>query len=222
MSLHQKFLKKLPAALLFLILINAAACASGQGSEKGNSKTIFKDNGTKNVVKTSNVKKYSEMLVDIKSYSTNGSVYQNKYEKQILSMTGDIIEGQDLDVNKGSVGFYFDKKSARTDRLFLGVDINIVREGTLDYGRFSVKVIKENVGGIVDLMHKYQVILNENEIVGIVIGFKWIENGSSQQVNIWIKKEDLQLFYDGKLTLNDMYQRSTITNTFGKIILLPI
>jgi len=108
------------------------------------------------------------------------------------------------------------------DRLFFGVDINTVKETSLDYGRFSVMLIKENVSGIVDLMYKYKAILSEEEIVGIVIGFKWQENGSGQQVNIWIKKDDLRLFYDSKITLNEMYQRSTVTNTVGKIILLPI
>jgi len=224
MSLNNNLIKKINAVLIFLVLINAAACASGQvedSSAKGNSKTLFKDNGS-SAEKTTDSKKYTDMLVDIKSYSTNGSYYQNKYEKLLLSMAGEIIEGQDLDVSKGSIGFYFDKKSARTDRLFFGVDINIVRDSTLDYGRFSVKLIKENVSGLVDLVYKYKTLLNENEIVGIVVGFKWQESGSAQQVNIWIKKEDLQLFYEGKITLNEMYQRSTITNSIGKIILLPI
>jgi len=207
-----------------MFLINAAACASGQvddNSGKGNGNPLFKDNG-RNIKENGNAKKYSELLVDLKSYSTNGDYYQKKYEKLLLSLAGEIIEGQDLDVSKGSIGFYYDKKSDRTDRLFFGVDINTVREGALDYGRFSVKLIKENVSGIVDLMYKYETILNEKEIVGIVIGFKWPENGGSQQVNIWIKKDDLHLFYEGKITLNEMYQRSTITNTAGKIILLPI
>jgi len=219
MILHNKFFGKIPSAVIFLLLINAAACASGQVDD--GDMVLFKDNGG-TVAGSVDTKKYNDLLVDIKSYSTNGKIYQNKYENLLLSMAGEIIEGQDLDVSKGSIGFYFDKKSERKDRLFFGVDINTPREGSLDYGRFSVKLIKENVSGIVDLMYKYKAILNENEIVGIVIGFKWVENGYPQQVNIWIKKDDLQPFYEGKITLNEMYQRSTITNTTGKIILLPI
>jgi len=213
------------AMLLLVMLINAAACASGQAensSAKGNGTPLFSDNGNGNSVKNSDINKYSSFLVNIKSYSTNGSYYQNKYEKQLLSMAGEIIEGQDLDVSRESIGFYYDKRSARTDRLFFGVDINTVKENNLDYGRFSVKLIRENVSGIIDLMYKYKSILNENEIVGVVIGFKWTEDGNAQQVNIWIKKDDLRLFYEGKITLNEMYQRSTMTNTIGKIILLPI
>lgn len=224
MIFSYNFFRKIISALLFLLLVNAAACASGQTADdslKGNGKRIIKNNGS-DIIKIGDTAKYSDLLVNIKSYSTNGSYYQNKYEKNLLSMAGEIIEGQDLDVSKESIGFYYDKKSARTDRLFLGVDINTVREGNIDYGRLSVKLIKENVSGIVDLMYKYKAILNENEVVGIVIGFKWTENGNAQQVNIWMKKEDLHLFYEGKITVNEMYQRSTITNTIGKIILLPI
>jgi hypothetical protein len=211
--------------IFFILLINAAACATGQAvddSVRGDIKPLFSENSSTNIVKNIDTKKYADLLVDIRSYSTNGGYYQNKHEKLLLSMAGEIIEGQDLEISKGSIGFYYDKKSARTDRLFLGVDINIEKEESFDYGRFSVKLIKENVSGIVDLMFKYKAIFSEEEIFGIVIGFKWFENGSGQQVNIWIKKDDLRLFYESKITLNEMYQRSTITNTFGKIILLPI
>jgi hypothetical protein len=211
--------------IFFIMLINAAACATGQtvdDSVKDDVKPLFKENGNTDVVKNVDTKKYTDLLVNIKSYSTNGGYYQNRHEKLLLSMAGEIIEGQDLEISKESIGFYYDKKSARTDRLFLGVDISIEKEGSLDYGRFSVKLIKENVGGIVDLMFKYKAVFSEEEVFGIVIGFKWLENGNGQQVNIWIKKDDLRLFYDSKITLNEMYQRSTITNTIGKIILLPI
>ncbi len=211
--------------VMLILLINAAACATSQAvddSSKGDIKPLFTENGNNDVAKNVDIKKYTDLLVDVKSYSTNGGYYQNKHEKFLLSMAGEIIEGQDLEISKGSIGFYYDKKSGRTDRLFLGVDINIEKEGGLDYGRYSVKLIKENVNGIVDLMFNYKALFNEEEIFGIVIGFKWFENGSGQQVNVWMKKDDLSLFYDSKITLNEMYQRSTITNTIGKIILLPI
>lgn len=213
--------KRSAVVLIFIVMSSMQGCATTQtGTVADKGKQPVNDNGS--AVIKNEVKKYSELLVDIKSYSTNGAMYQERYQSSLLSMAGEIIEGQDLDVAKGSIGFYYDKKSARTDRLFLGVDINTAREGKLDYGRFSVKLIKENVGGLIDSIFRYRNILNENEVVGIVIGFRWSENGSPEQVNIWIKKEDIQLFHDGKITMNEMYQRSTITNSAGKIILLPI
>lgn len=212
------FVKKTTIAFFLVNFFCVSACATGNvenGAGQGNGKKVY-------IPKTGETKKYNEYLVNIKSYSTNGGHYQNKYEKHLLSMAGEIIEGQDLEITKESIGFYYDKRSNRTDRLFFGVDINTVRESNLDYGRFSVKLIKQNVGGLLEVMYKYKAILNENEIVGVVIGFRWSENKVSEQVNIWIKKEDLQLFFDGKITQNEMYQRSTITNSAGKIILLPI
>lgn len=213
-----KLFTKLLMTLFIVNLLCVTACATGSvenGTDQVNEKKSY-------IPKLAETKKYSEYLVNIKSYSTNGAVYQNRYEKQLLSIAGEIIEGQDLDISKESIGFYYDKRSNRTDRLFLGLDINTVRESKLDYGRFSVKLIKQNVGGLLEVIYRYKSILNEDEIVGVVIGFRWSENRAGEQVNIWIRKEDLQLFFDGKITQNEMYQRSTITNSVGKIILLPI
>jgi len=217
MTVYDIILKKVPVLLLLFVLVNAASCASGRVNEKSSKK----NDGVK-AVKIGDGNRYGELLVDIKSYSTNGGYYQKKYEKLLISMAKEIVEGQDLEITRESIGFYYDKTSARRDRLFFGLDINTVRESSLDYGRFSVKLIKENVSEIVDSMYKYNSILEEIEVVGIVIGFKWTENNNAKQVNIWMKKEDLQLFYERKITLNEMYQRSTITDSAGKIILLPI
>jgi len=197
------------SAFIFLIIFTTCASTS---SREDHILNYADDNKTK----------YEEYLAGENQYTTGGIQYHKKYYKYLIGIATVSIEEKKFNIVKQSIGFYYDKRSARTDRLFFGVDINTVRESSLDYGRFSVKLIKENVSGIVDLMYKYKAILNENEIVGIVIGFKWSENGNPQQVNIWMKKDDLQLFYEGKITLNEMYQRSTITNTIGKIILLPI
>lgn len=213
MIFYNKFLRRLSSLIFCLFMVNAASCASGQVDDSSKKNTGMALNSDR---------KYSDYLVNIGSYSTNGAYYQKKYEKLLIMMAGEIIEKQDLEISRESIGFYYDKTSARRDRLFFGLDINSVKENSLDYGRFSVKLIKENVSEIVDSMYRYKSILDENEIVGIVIGFKWEEKESSQQVNIWMKKEDLQLFYEKKITLNEMYQRSTITNSAGKIILLPI
>ncbi|MCL2155349.1 MAG: hypothetical protein FWH53_06765 [Leptospirales bacterium] len=211
-----------------MMIINVSACASGQAAAESNNKTVgplFSYNNTNSNAgsgKISGSDKYKELLVDIREYSTNGGYYQKKYEKNLLSIAGEIVEDQDLDVSKKSVGFYYDKISEIKDRLFLGLDIDVEKENNLDYGKFSVNIIKENVNGIIDLMYKYNFILSENEIVGIVIGFKWKEGKNSQLVNIWMNKEDIKLFYNRKITINELYQRSTITNSTGKIILLPI
>ncbi len=180
--------------------------------------TVKEDENLKNDGKA----EFSEYLVNEKYYSTNGGYYQRKYKKDILAFTGTVIKDLDLDISKGTVGFYFDKKSNHRERLFLGLDVHVVKDNNLDYGRFSVGLIKEEVMSLIDEIYKYGHIMREREIVGVVVGFKWKEGNESKQVNIWVKKENINLVYKGKLTVNEMYQRSTITNTSGKIILLPI
>lgn len=211
--------------ILTSIVISAAACASAgeiKGSAEGTNQGDGKNgNETAFVVKKDSVK-YEDYLVNINSYSTNGGYYQNKYKKDIISIAKDITEKEDVDVSKGSMGFYFDKKSKRTDRLFFGFDIVVNKDNALDYSRFSVKLIKENVTGIIEEIYRYKFVPSENEVVGVVIGFKWSDAGTNQQVNIWIKKEDIALFLEERLTANEMFQRGTITNSAGRVILLPL
>lgn len=211
-------------SFLLMIMVSAAACASAgeiNGTVTDNSGNTG-SSGVANVVIKKDGNKYEDFLVDIKSYSTNGGYYQDKYKKDIISIAKDITEKQDLDISKGSLGFYYDKKSKKTDRLFFGFDIMVNNENSLDYSRFSVKLIKENVAEIIDEIYNYKFVASENEVVGIVIGFKWTDGSINQQVNIWIKKEDVTLFLDERLTANEMFQRGTITNSTGRVILLPL
>ena len=204
------------SSLFLIVSISATACASGE---------VAKDPGGGAQVINQTVKtgdRFEELLVDIRSYSTNGAFYQKKYHRDILSIARDITEKEDIDISKGSVGFYYDKKSERRDRLFFGFDIIVKKDNDLDYGRFAVKLIKQNVSGIIDEIYKYRFVPSEEEVVGVVIGFRWTEDNRNQQVNIWIKKDDISLFQEDRITVNEMYQRGTVTNTNGRVILLPI
>jgi hypothetical protein len=206
-------------------VISAAACASTveiDGPKKGSVQGDGKDGKETAFVSKNDGVRYEDYLVDINSYSTNGSYYQNKYKKEIISIAKNITEKQDIDISKGSMGFYFDKKSKRTDRLFFGIDIIVNKDSNLEYSRFSVKLIKENVADIIDEIYKFKFVPSENEVVGVVIGFRWNDAGTNQQVNIWIKKEDIALFLEERLTENEMFQRGTITNSAGRVILLPL
>ncbi len=208
-------------SFILMIAVSVAACASA-----GETKATADNSGTVKSTGNTSVKKegtkYEDYLVDVKSYSTNGGYYQNKYLKDIISITKNITEKQDIDISKGSVGFYYDKKSKRTDRLFFGFDIVVNSDSKLDYSRYSVKLIKENVPEVIEEIYKFRLVSNENEVVGVVIGFKWNDMGVAQQVNIWLKKEDVDLFLAGRLTANEMFQRGTITNSSGRVILLPL
>jgi len=208
-------------SILVTMMISAAACASS-GDVRGDKNGLKNGRGTEGTEVRNEGVKYEDYLVDINSYSTNGAYYQKKYKKDIIGLARDMAEQQDMDISIGSVGFYYDKKSNRPDRLFFGFDIVVNNENRLNYSRFSVKLIKEYVADIADEIYKYSFVRSEKEVVGIVIGFKWRDGSIDQQVNIWIKKEDVALFVEERLTANEMFQRGSITNSRGRIILLPI
>lgn len=195
-----------------------SACASGSSQVS----SLEHENTIEPVINLVEVNKYSIYLVDINSYSTNGSFYQKKHEKEIISIVASLIENYEMEISKNSAGFYFDKKSNIKNRLYLGFDFEVVKDNNLDYGRYSTSLIKENVVVIMNEVFRFSRILNEKEVAGLVIGFKWQDGRSNSLVNIWIKKEDMILARESKITINEMYQRSTITNCEGKIILLPI
>lgn len=207
------------SVLSFVIIIFVfSACASGSNQVS----TGEYENVIEPVIEAVEINKYSVYLVDINSYSTNGAFYQKKYEKEIISIIASLIENNELEISKNSAGFYFDKKSNIRNKLYLGFDFEVVKDNNLDYGRFSTSLIKENVAIVMNEVFRYSRISNEEEVAGLVIGFKWREGRFSRLLNIWIKKEDMILARESKITINEMYQRSTITNSEGKIILLPI
>jgi len=202
--------------LLFLFL---TACATAQ--ETG--KSTVKNNSipVENQVVVNKGVNYEDYLVDIKSYSTNGGYYQTKYKKEIISILKNLSDKEGLQIVRSSAGFYYDKKSKKTDMLFFGFDTSLKKENNLDYGTFALEVIRENLPAILEEIFKYGFVQSESEIVGVVIGFRWYDAGD-EVVNIWIKKEDVLLFLDERLTANEMYQRGTVTNSSGRVILLPI
>ena len=215
-----KIMYKFPLGIFsFVIIIFLfSACASGSNQVS----PVEDENTIEPVVNLAEVNKYSKYLVDINSYSTNGAFYQKKYEKEIISIIASLTENYEMEISKNSAGFYFDKKSNIKNRLYLGFDFKVVKDNNLDYGRYSTSLIKENVAVVMNEVFRFSRILNEKEVAGLVIGFKWQDGRSNSLVNIWIKKEDMILARESKITINEMYQRSTITNSEGKIILLPI
>jgi hypothetical protein len=199
----------------FLMVLSLfSSCASGENQVRDDDIIV--------PVKEEEKERLSSYLVDINSYSTNGAYYQKKYEREIISVIVSLTENYEFDIARRSTGFYFDKKSNITDRLYLGFDVEVLKDNNLDYGRYATSLIKEHIPVIMSGFLRYSSLFKEREIAGLVIGFKWKEGSLNRQVNIWIKKEDMFLARESKITINEMYQRSSITNSEGKIILLPI
>ncbi len=162
--------------------------------------------------------RYSDLLVDISRYTSNGALYHEKYQKLLIGLAAEIIEGKNLAIVPGTMGFYFDKKSSERNNLFLGLDIDAGTNPGEGYNATASSLIKHDLRDLIAIVHSCVSIFSEKEIIGMVIGWRWGAAENQNQVNIWMDKSDLIRFEEKKLTFDELVQRSVITNTAGKII----
>ena len=166
--------------------------------------------------------RYGVYLVEKEQYRSGGDFFHEKYSSSLLCLASALVEGQDITIIKGTMGFCRDRLAGSRTPFYLGFDVSVEYDGSIDYGRFCTRLIRENAAGIAEEALKYNSPLEEEEVAGVVVTFRWDNNGNEGHVTIWMKKGDMRLFNDGKITASEFYQRSTVTNTSGRVILLPI
>ena len=169
-----------------------------------------------------NDKKFNDYLVKKEIYTTRGHLFQDKYHKHLIDIVGDVINNKKLLIKKGTVGFYYDKKSKNTARLYLGLDIDSKKTFAASYSSESIGLLKNDLKIIIETVFSCKSVFLEEDIVGVVIGWYWNKNGTSQFLNIWMSERDLLKFEKNSLTFNELLTRSTVTNTMGRIIRLPL
>ncbi len=202
------------AALCILLVCAATACASAPHREKA----ILE------VPKNETVN-YEELLVKPSQYTTNGAAYHEKYHRHLIGIAHTIISKQKLSIQKNSLGFYFDKKENRKDKLYLGLDIVIKTDFAYrgaSYEHIASAVMDTHLRDLLAVINSCASIFQEDEIVGMVIGFLWDNSGRRESISIWIDKNDVAKLENMKLTLKELIVRSFLTNTEGKIIRLPL
>ena len=207
--------------MLITILI-LATCASNPAKKESRTGMNSRETALLNEYSEERKEKYADYIVDIGKYTTNGAEYQKKYYKYLVGIAGDIIENRKLGIVRGSIGFYYDKKSQEKGRLFLGLDIDTGRYSENDYSEAALKLLKEFTAGIIETINACNTIFDEKEIIGMVIGFRWKSGKGEDQVNIWINEADVIRFEKKVLTFDELIQRSTITDTSGKIIIFQL
>jgi hypothetical protein len=166
--------------------------------------------------------RYADLLVDVSGYTTSGGEFHQKYYKYLIGIAGDIVEKKKLAVEKGTIGFYFDKKSGDREKLYLGVDINTQANYEQSYDTVAVTLIRRNLKDVVQTINSCRSIFGESSIIGMVIGWKWNSGATREHVSVWIVKGDFIRYEDGMITFDELVQRSTITNSAGRVIRLPL
>ena len=169
-----------------------------------------------------NQEKYAELLVDIARYTTSGTEFHKKYYRHLISIAGEIVEKKKLAIEKGSVGFYYDKKLGDRNKLYLGVDIDTKSNHGELYETVAVSLIRGSLNNIMQTINACRSIFAEKEIIGMVIGWAWSSGGRSEHLSVWILKDDFIKYEDGMITFDELIQRSTSTNTAGRVIRLPL
>lgn len=169
-----------------------------------------------------NKEKYADLLVDVQRYTTSATEYHNKFIRYLIGIAGDIVEKKKLAVDKGSIGFYFDKKSGDRNKLYLGVDIDTKGNYDQPFENVAVTLVRRNLRDVVQTINSCRSIFSEDHIAGMVIGWKWTSRGGSEHVSVWILKEDFIKFEDNMITFDELVQRSFVTNTAGRVIKLSL
>ena len=196
----------------FIFLIILTTCAS-TSSREDHILNYADDNKTK----------YEEYLAGENQYTTGGIQYHKKYYKYLIGIATVSIEEKKLNIVKQSIGFYYDKKKNMKNELYLGLDLTASGDYPYEsYNEAAAAQLKNNLRDVLYIIYSCRTVFTENEIAGMVVGFKWARGSLSESVNIWIDKKDVILFEDNKITFDELIYRNTITNTEGKIIKLPI
>jgi hypothetical protein len=169
------------------------------------------------------VSKFEVYLVNPAQYTTKGNEYHQKYHQYLLGVARSVIEEKNLTITESSIGFYYDKREAKKNKLYLGIDIQVplyVEGNTTGYQAAALSEIKKYLKDVIYVMQSCTTIFKEQDVVGSVIGLHWEREGQRESVTIWIDKDDVISFEKKTLTFDELVQRSFITNTEAKIIRL--
>jgi len=222
-----KVVVKYLALILPVIAVTSISCTTTQETEtytKKENNTVVKDKYTVENYISVEPDKYEKFMVNIKDYTTNGSIYHEKYIKQLHGISEIITEKYNYTVKDNSVGFYFDKIEKNKNKFFIGFDI-ICDPSMFDSagsyevnGRKSMEIYLLSLLGV---MNNYKEILNEENVEGCVIGFHWFV-GKEYYINVWISKMNLNDYFLQKITFKELVMKSTVTNMDGKHIRLTL
>ncbi|MBN1496463.1 MAG: hypothetical protein JXA07_06820 [Spirochaetes bacterium] len=204
--------RKSSILLLHLAVLFFATCGS----------TTEREQNILNLYNARSDQKYADLLVDPARYTTSGVEYHRKYYRYLIGIAGDIVEKKGLAVEKGSLGFYYDKRSGDRNMLYLGLDIDTGSAFEQPFDTVTVRLIRKDLKEVIQTINSCRTIFGEADIVGMVIGWVWTSRGAREHASVWIGKQDFIRYEDEKITFDELLMRSTVTNTIGRVFRLPL
>jgi hypothetical protein len=203
------FTKKILIVLFLIILTN---CSSADSREE----KILKYSEDKN-----QANKYAIYLVNPDNYTTIGAEYHNKYYPYLIGIASAVAEEKKITLVEKSIGFYYDKREDKKDKLYLGIDINAQYDPAINNANYQViafSQLKKYLSDILYVLQSCKSVFLEKEVIGSVIGIRWERDKTLETVSIWISKSDVARYEIKELTFDEIIQRNFVTNTEGKII----
>ena len=164
-----------------------------------------------------------DYLVPEKRYTTRGLLYQQKYRSLLLDLVKDINTIDTHHLMEGTVGFYYDKKTSEKNRLYFGYDLSMYNRSGYTGDSYTERaryVISKNLKPLLDRSKQVSPVLAEDQVMGLVIGFYWKHNDSTESTTAWIEETDLIQYHNRDITFNECMVRSIYTDQQGKIIRL--
>jgi hypothetical protein len=166
--------------------------------------------------------KYAIYLVNPEQYTTKGAGFHSKYYQYLVGIARSVIEEKKFTVIEKSIGFYYDKREAKKDKLYLGIDISMPYEASYgsSYPDIALVQLQKYLTELLYIMASCGSVFRESEIVGSVIGLRWERDGVMEIVTIWVDMQDVLRYEKKELTFDEIIQRNFVTNNEGKLIKL--
>lgn len=213
-------IKPLSLLILIFLLSGASSCPSKE-------KKIVVDKAAEKKLTTNQTDetrdRFGRYLVPFERYSVAlGARLQKKHHALLIGLAREMTDTMKLKLRRGSIGFYFDKKSKSREELYLGFDVLLSSTYADTYVQSATDIVRSYLKKMLETISNVSSVFREDSVTGVVVGWRWEQADYSARLNIWLSKRDMYLFLNGLLTFEELVQRSTVTNAQDNIIRLPL
>ncbi len=167
---------------------------------------------------------FEKYLVTTDQYTTEeGKRYHAKYFNHLIGLARVLSEEKRFTLVEKTIGFYYDKKRRDEKKLFLGVDMQAPESHVktdAGYGHITATLLKKNISVFLPVLLSCKSIFDEPYVDGFVVGMRWRGTWKNELFNFWIRKDDALLLENSRITLEELIERNTITDTEGSVIRL--
>ncbi|MBN2435441.1 MAG: hypothetical protein JXK07_09285 [Spirochaetes bacterium] len=215
---------------IFISVVSVFSC--GTATTGGNTKSIIisdpeppEDKYSVSNYVAEKPDEYARFLVKPEDYTTDGEYYHKKHERCLLGLAEVLTEKHRYNIKERSIGFYYDRLGKETDLLYLGFDVscsqNFVDEDK-NYFINGAAMIDKYLPNALEVTRRYDDILSETSVEGVVVGLFWFRRGRRELMTVWLLKQNIREFYDDHLTFRQLLIKSTVTDSDGKKIRLAL